>query len=443
MGVISMAFRGFGPKITKGGHIKGSTLGTSNEISFSVLDAKKQQQETKDSQPKVSALGRVSLFSLPGKKSVSSTPKRAEGLHLSTGEFVSGTPVEQTPAAQKPGTLLTASVSTGSSSVGVTSQSKEPPSAETQAKRKRTAKGVFAVAGVICLIAAIAVGVYGVVNKAYEDYLNNQSYAEILLSALTSVENADQTLAVLDGSLSNMLSEKSLADMEVASAGMRTAADYLDRAQNLAERALSGMTDSSDIEAAEAALATIEARRSMMTAGQSLIDQSFAANEAIELLKASWEETLSADAEARTAISKVAGAQFLDSTNMNSAKAQAQVAISGFENAKAGFEAAAEVFNVSVDAYLQYLDLRIEGLRNFEAACAAVLLEDVATASAQMAEYNDKDAQAVRVASGFPQNVASLVEEPFKKAVEPLSKDYAAAAEEASANDSVLRKYLA
>ena len=47
-------------------HVKNNTVGTSNEISFSVLDAKKQRQDAANQPKHGNPLGKVALFSLPG-----------------------------------------------------------------------------------------------------------------------------------------------------------------------------------------------------------------------------------------------------------------------------------------------------------------------------------------------------------------------------------------
>ena len=70
-------------KITRAAHIKRHTRGTSNEISFSVLDAAKNALEGDDDGLKHRP-GRISLFTLPGKrKKPAPTPTKERGLPLS------------------------------------------------------------------------------------------------------------------------------------------------------------------------------------------------------------------------------------------------------------------------------------------------------------------------------------------------------------------------
>ena len=66
-------------KVAKAAHIKRNTEGTSNEISFSVLDAAKNSLDGEGSS---SPFGTISLFTLPGKKKHISTPSKDEGLAL-------------------------------------------------------------------------------------------------------------------------------------------------------------------------------------------------------------------------------------------------------------------------------------------------------------------------------------------------------------------------
>mgnify|MGYP007060498047 CR=1 FL=1 len=70
-------------KVAKAAHIKRNTEGTSNEISFSVLDAAKNSL---DGEGGSSAFGTISLFTLPGKKKHISTPSKDEGLALAQRE---------------------------------------------------------------------------------------------------------------------------------------------------------------------------------------------------------------------------------------------------------------------------------------------------------------------------------------------------------------------
>ncbi|MFR9259562.1 MAG: hypothetical protein ACLVMH_11790 [Christensenellales bacterium] len=66
-------------KITRAAHIKRHTRGTSNEISFSVLDAAKNALEGDDDGLKHRP-GRISLFTLPGKrKKPAPTPTKERG----------------------------------------------------------------------------------------------------------------------------------------------------------------------------------------------------------------------------------------------------------------------------------------------------------------------------------------------------------------------------
>ena len=70
-------------KVAKAAHIKRNTEGTSNEISFSVLDAAKNSLDGEGSS---SPFGTISLFTLPGKKKHISTPSKDEGLALTQRE---------------------------------------------------------------------------------------------------------------------------------------------------------------------------------------------------------------------------------------------------------------------------------------------------------------------------------------------------------------------
>lgn len=85
--------RGKAGKVANAAHIKRNTKGTSNEISFSVLDAAKaaQEEERRASKPAspLARLGSIHLFTLGRVRKPVATPTKERGLPLSTGEFVS------------------------------------------------------------------------------------------------------------------------------------------------------------------------------------------------------------------------------------------------------------------------------------------------------------------------------------------------------------------
>ena len=76
-------------KFTRAAHIKRHTKGTSNEISFSVLDAAREALDDKRNRDgAASRFGKISLFTLPGRrKKPSGTPVKEQGLPLSDGGF--------------------------------------------------------------------------------------------------------------------------------------------------------------------------------------------------------------------------------------------------------------------------------------------------------------------------------------------------------------------
>ena len=98
-----------GRKITHAAHVKRSTQGTSNELSFSVLDAARESLEDggrRDAgrgRPRgrtrassagrgggaLSKLGAIPLFTLGRHRKTMATPERERGLMLPGGTFVS------------------------------------------------------------------------------------------------------------------------------------------------------------------------------------------------------------------------------------------------------------------------------------------------------------------------------------------------------------------
>ena len=428
--------RHFGLKSHNPLHLKGGTQGTSNEISFSVLDAKKQAQGGDDFGGE-SQLGKIALFSLPGTKSVSSTPTKASGLHLSTGEFVSS------GSSESCATGLSCATKGSTSSGAADSKPKAEPrelSPEEKAARKKTRRRVFSGVAAVAIIGALAFGVYSVASQYYDEYLSNQSAQEVLTASLSAVVEADGALSQLDGSLENLLGDESLAAMQEVKGKLNAVTTSLDKAQVLAVRSKSNSTDKEDIAAAQAALDAIAARRTMLVAGRSIIDESLSAHEAIETLQGAWGYLLQADNLTREAV-KAAGS--LTNDELTQATAEAQEALTAFETAKASFALADNAYDeLDFSSYMTYADTRIDALYHFIASCAAVIEEDVDSATPENKQYNDLDAKAVQMAAGFPQDISTLVTDKFMEAIKQPVASYTEAVKSTAALDTQLREYL-
>ena len=198
-------------KITRAAHIKRHTRGTSNEISFSVLDAAKNALEGDDDGLKHRP-GRISLFTLPGKrKKPAPTPTKERGLPLSTGGFVS---VDDSGPTSKLGMIAPPSRSSGSTeknpsttlAVAPVKPKRSPEEEIALRKARRRLSKWLAIAVVVVVSAGLlsAGGVY-----LYRDYQTQQGHVAVLDDALLLVKEADETIEKLDEVVKNPFADGS------------------------------------------------------------------------------------------------------------------------------------------------------------------------------------------------------------------------------------------
>ena len=179
-------------KVAKAAHIKRNTEGTSNEISFSVLDAAKNSL---DGEGGSSPFGTISLFTLPGKKKCISTPSKDEGLALTQREASRSAARAQSRSERRQRRLeqkRASGVAHGSHSA------REPRSFDAEvASRKRARKrGRLIVSSVLTVVLLSVAG--GLTWWGFGTYQDQQTYKGVLSSAISELSGTDDLLAEID-----------------------------------------------------------------------------------------------------------------------------------------------------------------------------------------------------------------------------------------------------
>ncbi len=465
-------------KITRVTHIKKSTVGTSNELSFSVLDAAKNEIDEEkgvDGQEKRPLFGVISLFTLPGRKKAVATPTKAEGLHLSTGEFIS---VEDSETAHGVSATLGGAPSRGAGFVGGAGETGSFPGAssaqhgaiagvggygdaqdssagaslwvspEGEVKRRKNLRKRrrFAVYAALTFVLCAGLGVLG--WWLYEGYTARQSQVEELHRALKMVEATDEQLIALDDAVSALLdlgdtavpSEEETAAYGQVTANLTQAKSTLKATAALVRSAAEEMPESVDKEAANQAAADISARCAMIDAGRAVLIDATAASAAASSAEKAWELLLEGDGLAREA------AQLVTNTTEENVRAsidKSNRAIDSFAQADGGFAAAATMYKeADFSSYRSYLAKRIEALGYAVASNEAFLVRDKEEAAAQNDAYNEADEEAASMAKGFSSSPSSVVAAASLAATEKERNDYVTARSQASSADAFLRDYL-
>ncbi len=421
-----------GSKLSHAAHIKRHTEGTSNELSFSVLDAAKNQAdavEGKDGKAKAPRFGGIALFSFPGKKKVS-TPSKEDALPISEGAAGTGMPGGGSAAAA----VAVAGANPLPASGFGTSASEAEVGRRKALRRKRRRSTKVAIA-VVAVVAVAAASVY-----FYIDYNNNQNHVVVLKQSLERITRTDEVLTEMDKLVNdpNDTTAKYTADQVIEK--LPQARQQLNEAEALANRASAGISDGKDKEALSQVQADIEARREMITSGEKLLQADDQVVDASEKVKAAWEQVLNADAMTRDAASLIA---HTTNENIAASKAKDEEALSLFRNALYAME---EVSSYEIapelDTQTAYIEKRIEATKHAIASDDALLAQNKELADAENEAYNTADAEAADIARQLSSDPTKPLLEAYEKNVDAPRKSYTQARSKAGVADAFLRDYL-
>lgn len=451
-----------GDKLAHAAHIKRHTAGTSNEISFSVLDAARNALDEKGRAGRDARLhrfGGISLFTLPARrKKPAGTPTKEQGLPLSTGDFVSVEPPKsQVPQIAYPSETPSAAPSASSSFEGPTATrpklseeafekpiaqpAEKPPlsSEEEVARRKarRRLSKLVAAAVIVLVIGVVAVAGGGYL---YHDYQQYQDGIKSLNDTLKLVAETDEAIKGLDDFVADPFAAGSRAACKDLKSSLPEIEEKLAQADERARALSVSLRESQGKEAAHQAVATISARNTLVDQGYQIIDAADRAYDAIDQARKAWDVLLSADALARESSELVK-----DTTpeNVQASMAKANESLEAFEEAEASFAESSSLYPAAdFAAFSDYIAKRKEALGHALASDEAILAKDKDAATEHNDAYNAADAEAAERAKGLPDDPSSPVVDAFEAEAEEFEKAYSTARLQAGAADAFIRDYL-
>lgn len=430
-------------KITRAAHIKKHTRGTSNEISFSVLDAAKNALDGDGNDKQKHGPGRIALFTLPGRhKKPAPTPTKERGLPLSTGDFVS---VDDSASTSKMGALPPAARPTSQ-----TEKSSPAPLAVVPAKPKRSPEEEIARRKArrrlskwlaVAVIVVVSIGLLGAGGMyLYRDYQSQQGHVAVLDDALSLVKEADETIQQLDEVVTDPFAEGSEEQRTAIQAQLEAVEQKLQDADEKARAVSLELNGAREKEAANQAVAGIAARFTLVEQGQLLMNAATEAQSAAEGVDAAWKTVLEGDDLARQA------AQLVTETtaeNVEASKSKTNEALAAFDEAYAAFlDVQATYPQADLTQFVDYIAKRQESLGYAIASDDAILAKNKEEATAQNNAYNIADAEAATLAKALPDDPSSIVDEAFEDATSDVAKAYSTARLQARSADAFISDYL-
>ncbi|WP_206214581.1 hypothetical protein [Adlercreutzia sp. ZJ242] len=200
-----------------------------------------------------------------------------------------------------------------------------------------------------------------------------------------------------------------------------------------------GVVDNEIKEAANQALISINARLNMIQSGSAALKETLRVLTPFDHAQKGWDLILQGDAAARAAAALVAE---ISADNVNASMEKSNEAIGLFSQAREQLVEAQAGYEVELDPFLYYIDLRIESQRLALSSDQAYLDRDKEMLAEANEAYNKADTEAVALIKEQKGNPQTLVSERFEQNTQADFDSYAADRARAAAADAFLRDYL-
>lgn len=371
-------------------HIKGRTAGSSNELSFDVLDAARSDYGKKRKKDK--------------KASKASTPAPSQGSY----HGVSGT-----------ATLSAA------------------PEVERRKRERRTHSLKLGFVAAIAVVALVgAAGYFG-----YTYMMGQQNFTGSYDSLINRFRELDKTIVQVDAIMANPYDS---GQME-AEANLLDKFPQMTRELNALTAEARSMKELTSVPEDTAALSGVEsaatARKDMLSAAEGAFTLSKQVKGVAYQADKVWSSVSEADAKAREA-TEIANAASTQEETQQARDATVE-AYNLFEEAlislqDVGNQTPGTVFDLEIS----YLKKRVAALDAAIDTEDALLSGDRNTAEAKNETYNDADAEAAMLAARFETSPGRQVREAFQVDMTAWQEKYQDARAEAATADATVRSYL-
>lgn len=412
-------------------HIKKGTSGTSNEVSLSVLDKLKEQDNPTESSITTEKIGGVWLQTngknVGGGKSGKAKSKaknqagmKQDTLHLAS-DLPSGEKKEESRKKQKRRERALAN-----------------PDAEI-ARRKRNRRIRSSVI-VVLTLTVLGVGAYTGSEYVIQQYQTQQDGMSLLERGFEELDAADNLVLPMDGLVTGEIDEASLEKIEEVEAGISNAEVHISAAETFAQDASTTVTTDAEKAVAQRLGDSAQARRQMMEQALVIMGAERDALAAISAMEECWELLLQADDLIREAAELVT-----DTTveNVELSQEKTEQAVELLTQAQGVLaEAQAAYPSADLEMFAPYIEKRIEGCGYAIASDEAIYLQDKATAESNNELFNQCEAEAATLAAELPENPVDPVLEALDNDTQEARDLYLSARTSAAQSDAYIREYL-
>ena len=467
----------FGRKgpITKGAHLKEHTAGTSNELSFDVLDAARRQLDDKNFDPNAvkvktprKGVGMISLLfskvhftkesigngQTKAKSGSPTTANTSEAKDPKTSTLFPGkrvktedTPKRKSAAAEQRQSRKAAraearalakrqkqerydSKHSLSRAANAAPYSNESAQVEVERRKKIRHRRRVRLAATAVAACVVAAGLAG--NYAYQRYRLYNDQSELI---------NHESVVQLDSLIGDPMAEVKNDTWMELERNLPAAESHLESARDTSNDLLPVLGEGDMQIVVGQIIDACDARQVMIDSGKSIFEAAEETNGTSDSVAQIWADVLQADSVARDGVALLSAGSLDDS--MASAKEKLHEAAASFQNARYELQQLENAnANLDLSKLTEYLDKRLEALDYASATAQALLDRNKSEATSQAKLYNEADSAAVKLAAALPTDLSEPVKAAFEKDIEDLRKKYDDARYAASAADDRIRDYL-
>lgn len=399
-------------------HIKHRTAGTSNELSFDVLEAKKVAADAASRTEKGTRSGfKLGRFSRAARREARKNKAEA--------------PTTMPKLYTNDASLAAKNIERAGLPYG-------DPAAEVHRRKRRRARvRIITGAIVVAIVGAFGFFAFAEVSRYMAD--QNQTLA-LLDEALQTIETTDETIVAMDELVMKPIDEQDTQTLDSITSQLADTSKQLDAALTQAQYASENLVNARQREAANQAITAITARQEMINEGRQLVEEGKRAQQAADNMNEAWPLILEADALTQDAGNLVA---YTTEANVTTSMDKTNQAIEKFKEAQKKIQWVVDNYPAAdVSAYATYLERRIEGQEAALDSDAAMLLMDRDTAEEKNQVLYDCDSEAAQIAQGFSEDPTEPVVSAYQANSEELREKYLQARSQAASADTYLRDYL-
>lgn len=289
------------------------------------------------------------------------------------------------------------------------------------------------IAGAVAGVALVAL--LGVVG--YRLFASQVDAARKLDRAAVLVEEADAIVVQVDGVVRSNVTTGLADSAQAASEQVPEGVALLEKAQGLIAVAEEKGT-AGDRERAQLLSEATDARLDMLGQAPAILSLNIQAAEALGYARSGWDLVLEADRLSDSAVAaynKLTKAGVRESSRLNKeAAAKLAEAREQFVKAEAAFP------QVDFEAYLDYIDTRIELNELSQQSDEAWLKKKTSKANSIIAQYNALDQKSVAQAQALPPSPEQAIAETYETEAQAATNAYYDARDAATAADKALRQ---